>query len=277
MLKKIRETKWYIILLYLIAGPILLILEFLVLAKFKIFSNIYKLTNGLVNFTLLIYLILIFTIIFGLFIGLGKLRLKDLGVRIDKIKNSILFTVLFWIIINIITAICLLIVSGSIALNRSWGEKGALALLGLLLCQLFGNALYEEIAFRGFLFPQIYLKIKKISRLNKKNKIIISIILSQAYFSIMHIPNRLYHNINGIELLIHLIMVFIIGIVFVLLYLRTNNLFIVIGIHALADAPTLIFASPFNENIIPGILPIIILIFWPRIDSFFKLFIKTKK
>jgi len=80
----------------------------------------------------------------------------------------------------------------------------------------------EEILFRGFLFRQL-----KIILLDFKFKVTVIVILSAILFSIPH----LYQGPSG------LIMTFIFGLIFAIIYVKSNyNLWVTIIMHGLVDA-----------------------------------------
>ena len=269
-----KEAKWLIISIFLIIQPVLSVLQNYVFLKNEYCLNIYKAiaqaTSGLILPTLVFYLLSILLIVIILFILFGKLKLKDLGIELAKIRQAFLVLILLWIIINIVFAISSLIVDGAVNWHSSWNEKGILVVIGVFLGQIFGNAFYEEIAFRGFLLPQLYLKLNGFYKNSIKKKILLALILSQLYFALIHIPHRLANDIHGSALIIDLIVTFIMGIIFALYYLRTKNLLLVIGIHSILNYPTALVASPVDGQIISGILILLLLVFWPQITNSLK-------
>ena len=74
--------------------------------------------------------------------------------------------------------------------NPLW-NRGATVVTGALIAQLLGNALYEEITFRGFLLPQLYLKLERWQD-RPALRIACAVLLSVAMFALIHIPIRLW-------------------------------------------------------------------------------------
>lgn len=109
--------------------------------------------------------------------------------------------------------------------------------MAFLAAQLFGNALYEEVAFRGFLLPQFF---RRFRRLGPAAAFVLAPLLSQLLFALAHVPNRLWvtglvpANLPG-----SLIPLFVLGLYFALVYLLTDNLFAVVGLHSLINVPML--------------------------------------
>jgi membrane protease YdiL (CAAX protease family) len=55
-----------------------------------------------------------------------------------------------------------------------------------------------------------------------------------------------------------------VGVLLALLYLRTRNLLLVVGVHALINTPTLVVATPFSVEIVE-VLAVLVLLVWPRL------------
>jgi len=125
--------------------------------------------------------------------------------------------------------------------NNAWARPGYV--VGGLIAQLFGNALGEETVFRGFLFLQLFLVFR--SRLGERAAMLWAVVVSQVIFAVVHIPNRLLvKDTFGIDLLVDQVLVFILGVLFVLIYAGTRNLFFAVGAHALFNDPTNAVTGP---------------------------------
>ena len=109
-------------------------------------------------------------------------------------------------------------------------------MIGGILGQLFGNALAEETVFRGFFFPQFYYKFGK--RLGRVRALVTAALVSQVAFALLHLPNRLFvKGVPSSELLGDQVQLVVMGLVFLAIYVVTRNLFVAVGIHALANDP----------------------------------------
>ncbi len=127
--------------------------------------------------------------------------------------------------------------------------------MGDFVGQLFGNALYEEVLFRGVVFSQCIAWSRELRP--SKNPIDASdadasgvtisgvtarvvgcaALISSLLFALQHLPNRLMKGTSPAQLMIELVALTLAGIFFALLYWRTNNLWTTIGFHAMANAP----------------------------------------
>jgi CAAX protease family protein len=103
--------------------------------------------------------------------------------------------------------------------------------IGPLVLQLLLFAPPEEIAFRGFLLPQLYLKFRKTCR-HSGAALTMAILISQLAFTLMHIPHRMVEHIPPGEIATNLALTGASGILFALVYLRTQNLIAALTVHA---------------------------------------------
>ncbi|MCU7730852.1 helix-turn-helix domain-containing protein [Actinoplanes sp. KI2] len=81
-----------------------------------------------------------------------------------------------------------------------------------------------------------------------------ALVVSQSMFALYHLPGEVLGGSSGAgmgwpDIGLDLGRLFAIGMVFAALYLRTGNLFLVIGIHALQDAGTTIVAAPVDPGL----------------------------
>lgn len=174
-------------------------------------------------------------LVVGLLFTVGKLKPRDVGLRATDLRSGLLFTAVFFVLLQLVLLVVAQVTRAEAV--GTWTRLGLGTAAYLLLAQLIGNALYEEIAFRGFLLPQLFLHFRK---LGKVAGWAAALLLSQAVFALMHVPNRLW--VTGLapaELPGALLPLFLVGIYFAALYLLTGNLFAVVGVHALNNMPVL--------------------------------------
>ncbi len=230
-----KETSWKVILGYLLASLCITALINLILFPGPFFDPISKATFNLIDPTLQANLLNI--LIFSLIVfGWGKLHPSDVGLEWHKLAQGLSLTVLIWLIVQ---AIILLINwdNGDIHLDPIWSKYGVTTVLGGLIAQLAGNALIEEIEFRGFYLRQFYLKLKIP---DERWRVGWAAILMAGLFVLSHIPSQIYYRFSLSEMLISFASLFFLGLILALIYLLSGNLFFTIGIHALMNQPTLI-------------------------------------
>ncbi|MNY59694.1 CAAX amino terminal protease self- immunity [compost metagenome] len=82
--------------------------------------------------------------------------------------------------------------------------------------------------------------------------------ISQSIFALMHIPNRIYSGLTGMEFVYDFIQLVILGIIFCLLYLLTKNLFFVVGIHSLMNEPLMLWYNDYITIIVLSSIVILV-------------------
>ncbi|WP_165075316.1 CPBP family intramembrane glutamic endopeptidase [Paludisphaera rhizosphaerae] len=137
-----------------------------------------------------------------------------------------------------------------LALSAAWSGKTWTVAAGLWIAQLFGNALFEEVVYRGFFLPQAYFLAARLPESRPATRLAFALALSQGVFAAIHIPVNVAHHISAIFLLVQ----FAIGLVLAGVYLASNNLFLAVGIHTLLNEPPSPIASPLPEGVAPGLL-----------------------
>ena len=110
--------------------------------------------------------------------------------------------------------------------------------IGEPAAQLLGTALLEETVFRAWLWPQFASRLA--TRLPCRVAWVLALVASQALFALAHIPARIAGGAGPTELGMAIAGLFVVGAVLALLYAATRNLFFVVGVHALGNAPTLL-------------------------------------
>jgi membrane protease YdiL (CAAX protease family) len=131
-------------------------------------------------------------------------------------------------------------------------------MLGLLAAQLFGNALYEEILFRAVLLDQLVLKLR-----DCQWGFLLALVGSQTIFAVLHVPNRLLQGYTFAGMAEGLGLLFLVGLLFALVYHRTGNLLIAVGVHAVNNAPTMLVATPLSGQFLVTVLPVGFVAAWP--------------
>jgi uncharacterized protein len=193
-------------------------------------NGLTETTKGLVQRSLIPNVAIILVFVYGLLIAYGKLRPVDLGLEREKVLQGVSIVVLLIIILQITSTITGAISNKTVTLGNLWSGVSGGTAVGILICQLFAVSVQEEIIFRGFLMPQVYLRIKTDNKLVKMS---LALIVSQALFAVWHLPIRIFSGMSPISTIISMLTLLMLGVIFALLYIRTNNLFIVMGIHGL--------------------------------------------
>lgn len=264
MFEHVKRTNPKTFVVVLLAAVLLPVAVFYVFPSGVWEEQLYLATAGLVRPALLfsataasLTLLYVFT--------LGGLRPRDLGLN-ASLPRALLFTALLWGLTQLGITLWQLGTAGQITWNGAWLEPGATFVLGELVQQLFGNALYEEIVWRGFIFVQLLLFLRQ---RGVRRPVVAALLLSQLGFALLHIPLQLERfGRSWTELPFWLLATGVAGIVFATLYLKTQNLFVAVGFHAIFNEPTQLFAPPVEPSQIPATIVTLIglvLVFMPGV------------
>jgi membrane protease YdiL (CAAX protease family) len=201
-------------------------------------------------------------------LGLGHLRPAEVGLRRSQIGAGVAMTVAAWLLMQLAGLVAGL-VSGTLALDPTWAQLGVLAVLGVLVGQLCGNALTEEVAWRGFTLTQAYGQLAKRAwwRGHAGWTLVGALFISQLVFALIHLPSRMVSGLSGVDLALGLLTPGLLGVVFALVYLRTGNLFIAVGLHALVNAPTPLFAGSSIPAMVMLSVVALVLLIWPQLAA----------
>lgn len=183
----LKETYWSTILLFSVLYCLYVIFINLVVFKSNILHPIFKLTGGIITQTLTVNIVSVLIFVFIIILKCGSLNLFDIGFKRNRLLSAIAAIFILSIFMQLLNIIVGLIISGKPIINNGWSKYGALKMFGSIICQLFGNALFEEIAFSGFLLVQIFKKLR-----GKKGELFTGLAVSQLLFALIHIPNRTF-------------------------------------------------------------------------------------
>lgn len=221
-------------------------------------------TAGLVSATLLANGFLMLTVL-GVLWGIGRLRLRDLGLRSEDVIVACIVSTAVWLTINLFEIAWAASNHIPLQIDPRWSDRGVGYVMGALLGQVLGNALFEEIFFRGVLFRQLYSRFLSAGQ-SASSGLLWAIVISQGIFAFAHTPLRIASGMPLADLPGELLLLFVLGSLLALLYWRTGNLALCVGVHALSNTPTTIVAAPIDlatSGIITVVCSILIILLWP--------------
>lgn len=246
------------------AVSIVLVILYLGLYVVGIVQSVETASSGLIDRSLILNLLLLAFAVYGTLILYGELQGRDIGLVTRKLPLAAVIGLITWILVQIAEAAISQIGTGSVELNGQWSTE-SLSIIGLLIGMLFGTALYEEIGFRGFFLIQFRIKLKD-SFENRYLQVAVALLLSQALFTVLHVPWRVFNDGWTMVVVQELLFsVFLNGIIYGLLYLRTENLFFVMMVHALGNAPTSLVSPIVQPSNLLLLMAIIWAVIWPKL------------
>jgi uncharacterized protein len=224
-------------------------------------ERIERATHGLVTPTLGVSAAAFVLVVVGVLWFGGRIPMRRLGLDWRRAPVALAWTAAVWGAAQVLLIALAIALGQEIVFAAEWSVAGPI--VGMLLGQLLGNALVEEVVYRGFALPQAFAALSG----SHMRRLVIGIAISQLVFAVTHIPARLHDGYEGVMLLGSVAAPFAGGVLFALTYLRTGNLFVAIGLHALVNAPT-----PLVEPAIPPGWPVLAaailgVVLWPAAAS----------
>jgi membrane protease YdiL (CAAX protease family) len=219
----------------------------------QIWRPLREASLGLLYPGLIVGLLALALIVGVTLVAIGGFRPRELGLKLASLPDAIVYTLLIWSMMQLV----------AIALCRFAGEAPRLVgdleeqggyLVGGLLAQLAGGALCEEVLFRGFLFVQLGILFCRWLPEQPRTGLVVAALVSSVVFAIAHLPHRF--GINGgyadwSALAMDQGWLVVWGCVYCWLYARTDNLLFVVGVHALANARTMLVTAPPVAEFLP--------------------------
>jgi len=194
--------------------------------------------------------------------GLGRLRPRDLGLVSKQIVRGLAIVLAVWLVGQAILALAALIAGQGLALAPTLTRDAVRGLSD----QVFGNAFEEEVIFRGFLAVQCVLIARRTT--GARAAWVIGVLVSQVIFALTHIPQRwIVLDRHGTALLADLASLTFDGICYALIYVRTGNLGIAIGYHALGNAPLSLVRSPWPPLAVYAWTVFALVVAWPLLEA----------
>lgn len=263
----VGETSWATIAAVVIAGGAAVTVFHLTLPSISdALAPVIDATGELVGVTLLANLAFLVVIVGGIILRFGNLRPRDIGLVREDVPLAVGITAGTWILMQVAGGAALILQGESLALADSLTRFGVLPVLGGFVGQILGNALYEETVYRGFLLPQLAKKFTRLSRSGSPRiTFLLALLVSQTVFTLVHVPGRLAAGVEIGNLPVFLAAPFVLGVLFALIYARTGNLFVTIGLHALVNDPVLLLDAG-GVVLVPLLLVVLaILVAWPSL------------
>lgn len=249
----VREASWATIVLVLITTFGLITSVFLP----AIITRLIALGEGLAN--LVIFSGIFVVAIGGCAIVFGGLRPRDVGLRLVKLPEAMAVVACVWIVIQAAHAVAGLVSHQSLQWDDAWQRFGVTDRLLWLALMLFGPALTEETIFRGFFFPQLYLKCSG----SRRTRFLVAASAAAILFGLFHVPRHIVlSDMNAIGISARVLAHALGGLLATAIYLRTRNLWLMIGLHGIENAPTRLVASPLPSELLL-LLELVLLVTWP--------------
>ena len=215
-------------------------------------------TGGLVTTVTLAGLLSWAVLVGVVFVGLGRLRMADLGLTRQALREAMPVLIALWALAQV-AHVLLGTASGGATLAAS--APTWTAALGLRLQAVVGSGLLEETIYRGFLLVQAFALLR--TRMSRDQAVVWAVVASSIYFGINHVPAGLRAGLPLAEALGFAAYSGLVGGMFAVLYIRTGNLFVAAGAHALINDPVPLFAAPVDPSVIVLTAAAALMLAWP--------------
>jgi hypothetical protein len=223
-------------------------------------ARVLAATGGLVQSTLLTNLVGLGVVVAVL--CWGGLRLRDVGIDPGGLPVAATATGLVWLAVQLVGVTVAVAAGRPVRVDPQWSTVGVGVVLGRLIAQLVASALEEEIVFRGLLLNQLYLKFagnRDAPTTTPTVALALALVASQTAFALAHVPTR------GIGP--GLVWLFATGLFYALVYHRTGNLLVAVGVHSLQNFPTSAVAVGGYDRLLVVVATLALLAVWPRLEA----------
>ena len=218
-------------------------------------------TGGLITPVSLAAAIEMVVLVGGIAFLVGGLRWRDVGLGSAGLVNACLVLLLLWGTVHMIIAAHSLSACCSLDLGPVVVTSTPIA-AGRVLDAFWGSGFIEEVMYRGFLLPQIYLLARRFG-VSASKALVIALVGTQLYFGLNHIPAAMRMPMSFGAAAIYIAHASMVGGIFAALYLRTGNLYVAIGAHALINNPVAIYVAGIDPSLIVLIGVCVLLLAWP--------------
>lgn len=218
-------------------------------------------TGGLVTTVTLAGLIS-WAVLVGLVVmGVGRLRTADLGLTRAALTEALPVLLGLWLLTQV--AQVLLGSAGGGAPTLGGTPGGWLAAVGTRLQAVVGSGLLEETLYRGFLLVQVYAFARR--RVDRDRALTWALVASSVYFGLNHIPAGLRSGLPLAETLVFAGHSALVGGLFAVLFLRTGNLFVAAGAHALINDPVALVVTAVDPSLVVLVAASGLMLGWPTL------------
>lgn len=170
---------------------------------------------------------------------IGRKRPGDFGWSAKKLLPGLALFAGAWLALQLVLVLAVVARGQPLALHPAWARVGLAGVLGGVLAQALGHALVEDTAFRGFFLPELRARcVRPGSLLAFVAVLALGVAGSSLLFGLAHLPTRALVKGSGLaELVSEQWEFFSAGIALGLAFVATRNLFAVVGLHVLLNAP----------------------------------------
>ncbi len=254
-----------VLLLCLATHALLKVLFFSTFFQVHLAGNVFAKSQGLISPVLLAAGVEWILLVLVVMVLIGNLGLEDIGLNRDHVIPALIVVGVLWMSVQLGAAALVGITDGQLALSATHSWLLPLEAAGERLQAVFGSGLIEEVIYRGFLLSQVYFLFLRKSD-SPQIALVAAITFSALYFGVNHIPAGLRMGLSPMDLFGYIGHVTLVGVLFATLFVRTGNLLIAAGAHALLNDPMALIHVPVDPALITLIAVSVLLLGWPMMS-----------
>lgn len=210
--------------------------------------------------------LLSWTVLVGLLMGgVAALRPRHVGLSAGA----------FWEALPILLWVWILVQAAHVAMGAASGTVSIVptsldlsASVGQRVEAVVGSGLLEEVFYRGFLLVQAYGLLRR--RMGRERALALAVVASSVYFGLNHIRAGLRAGLSPAEVAAFAVHCALVGALFAALFLRTGNLFIAAGAHALINDPLPFVDPPVDPSLTMLVGVCVLALAWPALAQRFR-------
>jgi membrane protease YdiL (CAAX protease family) len=261
LFRDVREAPMLLLLVVLLVD--LLLNRLYILLLHYPLDTLQDVTGGLIGPLVSLSFIKIAFIAIGLILWIGHFKPSELGLWILNVPTGLLATVFLWAFLQLSMMIAGLLSEGFVRFSSAMEGLEPLRGIGLLALYAVTKALFDEIVYRGLLIPQLHSKLQRFIPLNAGMNLVLAVVISQLIYIIIQIPLMDFREGNEYHLTSAILSVVALSTLNSLIFLRTKNLYIAVGVHALWFNVTLFTETDFPPTIALAALVILFIVIYP--------------
>lgn len=224
-------------------------------------------TNELIQPLFVLSALKLAFIVVGIVFWIGRFKPFHLGISWKNLKFGLLTTFFMWAILQIAQIADSLLTQGQIDYFNTINSVSAALFLGNFLLFAAGKAFFDEVIYRGLLLPQFHLKLQRYVNLPTRVILAIALVASQLIYFIIQLPLISLVHVNEFSSAITITSLLFLSLLNALVYLRTKNLYVTIGIHALWYAPLFVISPTIPHTLILSLVIILFIVIWPMLPN----------
>ncbi|MCP4838750.1 MAG: CPBP family intramembrane metalloprotease [Planctomycetes bacterium] len=242
-IQSVRPAPLWFLVLAIVVYMVLSYLVNLVVSPSELLPSLPAATGYVIAPTFLNY-IPPFIIMGLLLVLVGRLRCNDLGLIRQRFLPAVAWVLCTWIAAQLFFLLTHL---GDVSLDPVWDGQIVRTISTTVTGQMLGNALYEEVFWRAFVISQVVLLLVHRMKWTFGKSLAWAIILSSILFAVSHLPHDFAHDLSGQKIFGLQVARLAGGLAFAGIFLLSNNIFIVIGIHSLSNYSLSLFEGSNSE------------------------------